>query len=691
MIKKIFRGFIVSLCVIVCMAAFGVFQGFAAYSNYVYDYNYDSDSDGSADTYFQFKCDLSKKTAAITGISTDKTKLVIPATLKNVEVDDGKTCTLTVKRVEVDEYSYYNCPNIKSISLSYSINYIEPQGLGYYYEYVYNEEKEEYDKVWKADKKVKFSVTKGTAGETYAKQNGFSYKAMENLTKATVKLSKTAVTYNGKAQKPAVTVTYSGKNLKSGKDYTVSYKNNKNAGKATVTVTGKGNYRAEKKVTFTIKPKSASKAKVAAIANQNYTGKALKPKPKITLSGKTLKSGTDYSVTYSANKKIGTATATVKFKGNYSGTVKAKFKIVVAKVKNFKAQPHPTYVKLTWSKVACDSYKVYRYDAKTKKYKLLTTTKKTAYSDKKLSQLTKYTYRVKAVKKQDKKTYNGSVVQLSTTTKLAAPSKLTLALKNGSIRLNWSKNANADGYQIYRANVGGSFQKINTINDKSKTTWTNSGTDNKKNYLYSIRCYKKKGGKTYYSDYTYAFSGDELARLNKATLKSHRSFKVYNTQGKKSTSYTVTLTDRDVKILQNFIDKHFTSGMNRAQQLMTVQDWINKNVKYARDKDWYQIASKSWVDAIFTYKKGQCVQYNGAMAAMMAYLGYDARLIQGYRGSWEKNNIWQHFWAEVKIEGTTYVMETGNYDSSGSWMYFVSKYSETRGYIKNQKNLGIPY
>lgn len=54
--------------------------------------------------------------------------------------------------------------------------------------------------------------------------------------------SKSAVTYNGKAQKPAVTV-YAGNKKISGKYYTVSYKNNTAVGNAMITIQGKGNYK----------------------------------------------------------------------------------------------------------------------------------------------------------------------------------------------------------------------------------------------------------------------------------------------------------------------------------------------------------------------------------------------------------------------------------------------------------------
>ena len=62
-----------------------------------------------------------------------------------------------------------------------------------------------------------------------------------------------------------------------------------------------------------------------------YTGKALKPgvTVKIKVDGKTvtLVNGTDYTVTYANNVKVGTATVTVKGKGNYTGTITLTFKI----------------------------------------------------------------------------------------------------------------------------------------------------------------------------------------------------------------------------------------------------------------------------------------------------------------------------------------------------------------------------
>lgn len=61
-----------------------------------------------------------------------------------------------------------------------------------------------------------------------------------------------STTYTGSAKKPNVTVKDGDYTLVEGKDYTVTYSNNTNAGTATVTVTGKGNYTGSASKNFTI-------------------------------------------------------------------------------------------------------------------------------------------------------------------------------------------------------------------------------------------------------------------------------------------------------------------------------------------------------------------------------------------------------------------------------------------------------
>ena len=62
-------------------------------------------------------------------------------------------------------------------------------------------------------------------------------------------------------------------------------------------------------------------------AQYTYTGEAIKPSVTVTLGGKTLKKGTDYTISYSNNKNVGDATFTIKGKGDYRGSITRTFGI----------------------------------------------------------------------------------------------------------------------------------------------------------------------------------------------------------------------------------------------------------------------------------------------------------------------------------------------------------------------------
>ena len=151
-----------------------------------------------------------------------------------------------------------------------------------------------------------------------------------SISKASVTLSTSTYAYDGKAKKPGVTVKLSGKTLKNGTDYTVSYSNNTKVGTAKVTITGKGNYTGLVSKTYSIK-NNFKKATVSGISTKAFTGKNITQSITVKYNGKTLKNGTDYTVSYSNNKNIGTATVKITGKGSYTGTITKTFKINPAK------------------------------------------------------------------------------------------------------------------------------------------------------------------------------------------------------------------------------------------------------------------------------------------------------------------------------------------------------------------------
>jgi predicted RecA/RadA family phage recombinase len=63
-----------------------------------------------------------------------------------------------------------------------------------------------------------------------------------------------------------------------------------------------------------------SRLTIDAIANQTYTGSALTPAIVVKDDATTLTEGTHYSVAYTDNTDVGTATVTITGRGNYTGT-----------------------------------------------------------------------------------------------------------------------------------------------------------------------------------------------------------------------------------------------------------------------------------------------------------------------------------------------------------------------------------
>lgn len=163
----------------------------------------------------------------------------------------------------------------------------------------------------------------------------------------TFKLSKTEMTYTGKALKPTVTVKDSaGKTLKNGTDYSVKYSSNTNVGEGKVTVTLKGKYSGTKTLTFKILPKGTSISKLTG------NKKAFKAEWK-----KQATQTTGYEVQYSTSKKFTsktTKTASVSSAKTTSKTVsklkaKTTYYVKVRTYKTVKINGKSTKLYSAWS------------------------------------------------------------------------------------------------------------------------------------------------------------------------------------------------------------------------------------------------------------------------------------------------------------------------------------------------------
>ena len=169
------------------------------------------------------------------------------------------------------------------------------------------------------------AVVKGI-GEKYVGEKIVTFKIIGTALKAKDVTIENAAdhVYTGKEIKPAVRIAGAQVN----RDYVVSYEKNVNAGTAVATIKGIGRYSGTVRKTFKIaafdiKENAGGKLKYSTSVKVPYMkgGSQLKASDlKAVFGGVNLVEGVDYTLSYTANKKLGTATVRIKGKGNFKGT-----------------------------------------------------------------------------------------------------------------------------------------------------------------------------------------------------------------------------------------------------------------------------------------------------------------------------------------------------------------------------------
>lgn len=156
-----------------------------------------------------------------------------------------------------------------------------------------------------------------------------------SIDSATVKYAEYDNIYNESAKKPKVTsiVTEDGTTITDLNAFDVTYTNNVDAGTATITVKPKStnsNYTGTASTTFTIKKATLSNdtCTISTVSDQTFTENEIKPEPTLTIAGRTLVKGIDYTADYIDNINVGTATIRFTGTGNYTGNAVKTFNIV---------------------------------------------------------------------------------------------------------------------------------------------------------------------------------------------------------------------------------------------------------------------------------------------------------------------------------------------------------------------------
>lgn len=240
------------------------------------------------------------------------------------------------------------------------------------------------------------------------------------LSNATITIPSKTYQYTGKWIFPTVTVKIGGNKLIEGKDFSVIYYNSQYVGKASLVVTGKGDYDGSATVNYAIAKRNVSTLKCSLSSRTfGYNGLAKRPTVTVKSGSSTLRNGTDYTVSYVSNTKVGTAYAVISGKGSYTGTKKISFKIIPAKQKIYSISASKSSLSVKYRYSNSSGYQItYANNSSFKSAKTITvsnksTTSKTIAS---LSRNKKYYVKVRTVLNKNGKTYYGYYSKVSSVT-----------------------------------------------------------------------------------------------------------------------------------------------------------------------------------------------------------------------------------------------------------------------------------
>ena len=267
---------------------------------------------------------------------------------------------------------------------------------------------------------------------------------------------------------------------------------------------------------YQIEEEKIARIKSVTLAATSYTYDTKAKEPAVTVKdsdGKVI-AASNYTVTYTNNTNVGTATAKITFKGNYAGTVNKTFTIkkfaAPAASKVTKLENTAKGITVTWTTSAnATSYEIYRsvnggrfvkvdtlYIKGTNKQRTL------GYVDfKAKANGGKYGYKIIAVRTLGNVTVRSAAGAAKTAYYVSVPSNIKLANSTArTIKVTYGRNAKATGYEI-RYSLKKNMAGAKVVKTKGTSAAIAKLTKNKRYYI-SVRSYKTVNKVTYYSDWS---------------------------------------------------------------------------------------------------------------------------------------------------------------------------------------------
>ena len=352
--------------------------------------------------------------------------------------------TIPDSMTSISSWTFISCSSLKSITIPNSVTIIGKRALGY--------ERDYYNGIYKKIDNFKIYCYSGTAGEQYAKDNGFTYELLDKPTLAKV----SGVKLGGRAADAL----------------RINWTKNANADGYIVEMYQNGKW-----------------VRVAKITNNSTT----------TFRKAGLKAGTVYKFRVKAYKMYDITAAY----SAYSATVTARTNPSVIKGAKLSGRAADA-LRINWTKNAsADGYIVEMHQGnKWVRVAKITNNSTTTFRKAGLKASTVYKFRVRAYKMSGKTALYGNYS--ATVTARTNPS-IVKGVKIGgkakdALRVNWAKNASAQGY-IVEMYKGGKWVRVAKITNSNTTTFRKAGLAKNTAYKFRVRAYHMSGKTALYGNY----------------------------------------------------------------------------------------------------------------------------------------------------------------------------------------------
>ena len=378
---------------------------------------------------------------------TSLTRVTIPNSVTKIGWNAFSDCTsltsITIPNsvISIDWYAFRGCTSLKSITIPNSVTSIGKNAFGYYY-----------DNGYKKINNLKIYCYSSTAGEQYAKDNGFDYMLIDKFAHAKVNGAK----LTGRAADAL----------------RINWTKNASADGYIVEMFQNGKW-----------------ARVGKITNNSTT----------TFRKAGLKASTVYKFRVKAYKMCGTTA----FYSAYSATVAARTNPSVIKGAKLGGRAADA-LRINWTKNAsADGYIVEMYQGnKWVRVGKITNNSTTTFRKAGLKASTVYKFRVRAYKMSGKTALYGNYS--ATVTARTNPSVMKGVKIGGkakdALRVNWTKNTSAQGY-IVEMYKGGKWVRVAKITNGNTTTFRKAGLAKNTTYKFRVRAYHMSGKTALYGNY----------------------------------------------------------------------------------------------------------------------------------------------------------------------------------------------